>query len=132
MFYFQRVEIPVRILKIPFTKKPIFLYIYFFASALCSNTVVKMVFVANESRVAVGGGEEGGGVEGGGKESAAPGGLVRVYSDPSGADAPTPATFIPYCNMANAQLSFHGHKDAVKFFVSLPGSCQFHLQSHLR
>lgn len=24
------------------------------------------------------------------------------------------------CCMANAQLSFHGHRDAVKFFVSVP------------
>lgn len=28
--------------------------------------------------------------------------------------------FIPHCCMANAQLSFHGHRDAVKFFVSVP------------
>jgi hypothetical protein len=27
------------------------------------------------------------------------------------------ATFIPMCNSSAAQLSFHGHKDAVKFFV---------------
>lgn len=31
-------------------------------------------------------------------------------------------TFIPHCCMANAQLSFHGHRDAVKFFVSVPMS----------
>lgn len=30
-------------------------------------------------------------------------------------------SFIPYCSMAQAQLSFHGHKDAVKFFVAVPG-----------
>ncbi|EFX78867.1 hypothetical protein DAPPUDRAFT_305108 [Daphnia pulex] len=29
-------------------------------------------------------------------------------------------SFIPYCSMAQAQLSFHGHKDAVKFFVAVP------------
>lgn len=29
-------------------------------------------------------------------------------------------SFIPKCCMANAQLSFHGHRDAVKFFVSVP------------
>ncbi|XP_055689696.1 JNK-interacting protein 3 isoform X2 [Lutzomyia longipalpis] len=28
--------------------------------------------------------------------------------------------FIPRCFMANAQLSFHGHRDSVKFFVSVP------------
>lgn len=32
----------------------------------------------------------------------------------------TPTNFIPRCCMANAQLSFHGHRDAVKFFVSVP------------
>ena len=34
----------------------------------------------------------------------------------------TAETFIPYCTMAQAQLSFHGHRDAVKFFVSVPGN----------
>ncbi|XP_066147716.1 JNK-interacting protein 3 isoform X2 [Euwallacea fornicatus] len=28
---------------------------------------------------------------------------------------------IPYCTMAHAQLSFHGHRDNVKFFVAVPG-----------
>lgn len=28
---------------------------------------------------------------------------------------------IPYCSMAHAQLSFHGHRDAVRFFVAVPG-----------
>ncbi|XP_064636506.1 C-Jun-amino-terminal kinase-interacting protein 4-like isoform X7 [Lineus longissimus] len=50
-----------------------------------------------------------------------PGGCIRVYSD-SRTDSVTPASFIPYCSMAQAQLSFHGHKDAVKFFVAVPGS----------
>ena len=49
-----------------------------------------------------------------------PGGLVRVYSD-NKTDNVTPASFIPYCTMAQAQLSFHGHRDAVKFFVAVPG-----------
>ena len=49
-----------------------------------------------------------------------PGGIVRVYSDTQ-TDNVTPGTFIPYCSMAQAQLSFHGHRDAVKFFVSVPG-----------
>jgi len=48
-----------------------------------------------------------------------PGAAVRVYSNDS---LDTMATsFIPYCSMANAQLSFHGYKQAVKFFVSVPG-----------
>ncbi|XP_041356747.1 C-Jun-amino-terminal kinase-interacting protein 4-like isoform X3 [Gigantopelta aegis] len=53
-----------------------------------------------------------------------PGGVVRVYSD-SGTDNVTPSSFIPYCSMAQAQLSFHGHKDAVKFFVAVPAVGKF-------
>ncbi|XP_054614492.1 sperm associated antigen 9a isoform X3 [Dunckerocampus dactyliophorus] len=49
-----------------------------------------------------------------------PGGAVRVYSD-DGADGVLPASFVPYCSMAHAQLCFHGHRDAVKFFVTVPG-----------
>lgn len=30
--------------------------------------------------------------------------------------------------MANAQLSFHGHRDAVKFFVSVPMQSQSEIQ----
>lgn len=30
--------------------------------------------------------------------------------------------YVPYCTMAHAQLSFHGHRDAVKFFVAVPGN----------
>jgi len=36
--------------------------------------------------------------------------------------APIPGSYVPYCTMAHAQLSFHGHRDAVKFFVSVPGN----------
>ncbi len=55
-----------------------------------------------------------------------PGGVIRVYSDNSN-DSVTPGTFIPYCSMAKAQLSFHGHRDAVKFFVAVPGTDQVHV-----
>ena len=48
-----------------------------------------------------------------------PGGPVRVYTDRK--DRVSLGSFIPYCGMAQAQLSFHGHRDAVKFFVSVPG-----------
>ncbi|KAB7494570.1 C-Jun-amino-terminal kinase-interacting protein 4 [Armadillidium nasatum] len=48
-----------------------------------------------------------------------PGGVVRVYTDNH--DHVTAGSFIPYCSMAQAQLSFHGHRDAVKFFVAVPG-----------
>ncbi|XP_072930761.1 JNK-interacting protein 3 isoform X3 [Epargyreus clarus] len=41
--------------------------------------------------------------------------LVRARSaSPTGA--------IPWCSMAHAQLSFHGHRDAVTFFVAVPGA----------
>ncbi|XP_049784106.1 C-Jun-amino-terminal kinase-interacting protein 4 isoform X5 [Schistocerca cancellata] len=49
-----------------------------------------------------------------------PGVGVRLYTDNS--CKITPGSFIPYCSMAQAQLSFHGHRDAVKFFVAVPGS----------
>ncbi|CAJ0943019.1 unnamed protein product, partial [Mesorhabditis belari] len=53
-----------------------------------------------------------------------PGGLVRVYKNadlPDSAKEKNGELFIPYCNLSNAQLSFHGHKDSVKFFISVPG-----------
>lgn len=48
------------------------------------------------------------------------GGVIHVYSD-NGAEKSS-GSFIPYCSMAQAQLCFHGHRDAVKFFVSVPGN----------
>ncbi|KAJ7357660.1 C-Jun-amino-terminal kinase-interacting protein [Desmophyllum pertusum] len=55
--------------------------------------------------------------------SGGPGGAVRVYSN-EGKDGEVPrgSSFMPYCSMVNAQLSFHGHRDSVKFFVAVPGS----------
>ncbi|CAG9856362.1 unnamed protein product [Phyllotreta striolata] len=50
------------------------------------------------------------------KRASTPGGVVRV-SQP-----PLPGSFVPYCTMAHAQLSFHGHRDNVKFFVAVPGN----------
>uniref|UniRef100_A0A7N6F9X9 C-Jun-amino-terminal kinase-interacting protein 4 n=1 Tax=Anabas testudineus TaxID=64144 RepID=A0A7N6F9X9_ANATE len=49
-----------------------------------------------------------------------PGSAVRVYGDDS-SDCAIPGSFVPYCSMAHAQLCFHGHRDAVKFFVTVPG-----------
>uniref|UniRef100_A0A672PPU0 C-Jun-amino-terminal kinase-interacting protein 3 n=1 Tax=Sinocyclocheilus grahami TaxID=75366 RepID=A0A672PPU0_SINGR len=46
------------------------------------------------------------------------GGVIHVYADDSNSEK---SSFIPYCSMAQAQLCFHGHRDAVKFFVSVPG-----------
>ncbi|XP_026318696.1 C-Jun-amino-terminal kinase-interacting protein 4-like isoform X2 [Hyposmocoma kahamanoa] len=41
--------------------------------------------------------------------------LVRARST-------SPTGTIPWCSMAHAQLSFHGHRDAVTFFVAVPGA----------
>ncbi|XP_032359186.1 C-Jun-amino-terminal kinase-interacting protein 4 isoform X6 [Etheostoma spectabile] len=49
-----------------------------------------------------------------------PGSAVRVYGDDR-SDKVTAGTFVPYCSMAHAQLCFHGHRDAVKFFTAVPG-----------
>ena len=46
--------------------------------------------------------------------STKPGSVVRVYDQPV-------SNYIPYCSMNSAQLSFHGYRDAVKFFVAVPG-----------
>uniref|UniRef100_A0A3B4WD75 C-Jun-amino-terminal kinase-interacting protein 4 n=1 Tax=Seriola lalandi dorsalis TaxID=1841481 RepID=A0A3B4WD75_SERLL len=54
-----------------------------------------------------------------------PGGVVQVYGDDSG-DKVTAGTFVPYCSMAHAQLCFHGHRDAVKFFTAVPGKHSGH------
>ncbi|KAM4820278.1 C-Jun-amino-terminal kinase-interacting protein 3 isoform 5-T5 [Thomomys bottae] len=53
-------------------------------------------------------------------EGTRPGGVIHVYGD-DGSDR-SASSFIPYCSMAQAQLCFHGHRDAVKFFVSVPGN----------
>lgn len=49
---------------------------------------------------------------------------VKVYSEPKTQEI-TPSSFIPYCSMAHAQLSVHGFRDSVKFFVSVPGKLIF-------
>ncbi|XP_058142655.1 C-Jun-amino-terminal kinase-interacting protein 3 isoform X6 [Dasypus novemcinctus] len=53
-------------------------------------------------------------------EGGRPGGVIHVYGDDS--SDKSASSFIPYCSMAQAQLCFHGHRDAVKFFVSVPGN----------
>lgn len=50
----------------------------------------------------------------------APGAVIRVYTDAT-SDKVLPGSFIPHCSMAQAQLSFHGHRDSVKFFAAVPG-----------
>ena len=47
-----------------------------------------------------------------------PGTVVRVGNE-TGKD-------VPFCSMSQAQLSFHGHRDAVKFFVAVPGNTLIH------
>ncbi|CAF1350636.1 unnamed protein product [Adineta ricciae] len=44
-----------------------------------------------------------------------PGSVVRIT------DQTPSSNYVPYCSMNNAQLSFHGYRDAVKFFVAVPG-----------
>ncbi|KAK7096832.1 hypothetical protein V1264_003887 [Littorina saxatilis] len=84
------------------------------------NGVIISVPLSENNKQAVmgtGGGGPSGAPSGG---SGRPGGVIRVYTNTQ-TDSVTPGTFIPYCSMAQAQLSFHGHKDAVKFFVAVPG-----------
>ncbi|KAK9305348.1 hypothetical protein QLX08_003604 [Tetragonisca angustula] len=57
-------------------------------------------------------------VQAGNAKGDAPGVGVRIFASERGV---TPGSFIPYCSMAHAQLSFHGHRDAVKMFVAVPG-----------
>ncbi|XP_070157086.1 C-Jun-amino-terminal kinase-interacting protein 4 isoform X5 [Polyergus mexicanus] len=57
-------------------------------------------------------------IQTGGNKGDAPGVGVRIFASERGV---TPGSFIPYCSMAHAQLSFHGHRDAVKMFVAVPG-----------
>ena len=40
--------------------------------------------------------------------------------------------YIPYCNLSQAQLSFHGHKDSVKFFLAVPGAPSSEEEAELR
>ena len=60
------------------------------------------------------------------------GGVLHAYSNvpdtavkPSGSgnDVGNVGGRLPYCYMAQAQLSFHGHRDAVKFFAAVPCKC---------
>ncbi|ESO04705.1 hypothetical protein HELRODRAFT_99599 [Helobdella robusta] len=50
-----------------------------------------------------------------------PGVMVRVYGGVKNDDV-YPGSFVPYCSVSQVQLSFHGHKEAVKFLVALPGN----------
>ena len=58
--------------------------------------------------------------------AALPGSIVRVGateangSSGGGTAAAQDGLRVPYCNLADAQFSFHGHRDAIKFFLSVP------------
>lgn len=43
-----------------------------------------------------------------------PGSVVRVNSSEQTNNK------IPYCNLSESQFSFHGHRNAIKFFLSVP------------
>lgn len=43
-----------------------------------------------------------------------PGQVVKISSSSESNE------IIPYCNLVDSQFSFHGHRDAVKFFLSVP------------
>lgn len=47
-----------------------------------------------------------------------PGTGVRVSADPDNTD--TKNSHIPYCNLSESQFSFHGHRNAIKFFLNVP------------
>lgn len=55
----------------------------------------------------------------------APGSAVRVTTaTTTTANETTPGgdqlSNVPYCNLSEAQFSFHGHRDAIKFFLNVP------------
>lgn len=49
-----------------------------------------------------------------------PGGVVRLYGDAKN-ESFSSTNLIPYCSMAQSQVSFHGHKDRVVFLLNVPG-----------
>jgi len=58
--------------------------------------------------------------------SGRPGGVVRIYGNDNASDGSSSGGLIPYCSISHAQISYHGYRDAVKFFVAVPGTagCQ--------
>uniref|UniRef100_A0AAF5DB23 RH1 domain-containing protein n=1 Tax=Strongyloides stercoralis TaxID=6248 RepID=A0AAF5DB23_STRER len=43
----------------------------------------------------------------------------EIYSDPS-TERVAASSFIPYCDMEQAQVSYHGHKDSIRFLLPIP------------
>jgi len=60
-----------------------------------------------------------------------PGGVVRVYGDEHSDGDGSSTGLIPYCCISQAQLSYHGYKDAVKFFVAVPGAAFCSYTDHI-
>ncbi len=52
--------------------------------------------------------------------TAVPGSIVRVGGKATGDEQPAVDSRVPFCNLTDAQFSFHGHRDAIKFFLSVP------------
>ena len=46
-----------------------------------------------------------------------PGTIVRINQ---GIENQPIGSILPYCNLSDSQFSFHGHRDSVKFFLSVP------------
>lgn len=64
------------------------------------------------------------GEEGAGAGAAAGTGTgTEANTEPERAIAP--ATFLPLVNADEVHMSFHGHRDVVKFFVAVPGEKNF-------
>ncbi|XP_075991589.1 JNK-interacting protein syd isoform X3 [Anticarsia gemmatalis] len=59
--------------------------------------------------------------EGSSRDSTGPQPSTSRAVTQAGSTATCPTGNIPWCSMAHAQLSFHGHRDAVTFFVAVPG-----------
>ena len=62
-------------------------------------------------------GESGGGKKLSSSSSALSGSVGRVSGSKSSDELDAN---VPYCNLADAQFSFHGHRDAIKFFLNVP------------
>ncbi len=50
-----------------------------------------------------------------------PGNIVRINS--------VEQSKLPYCNLSESQFSFHGHRNAIKFFLSVPSEAFQRLKS---
>uniref|UniRef100_A0A2K5D519 Sperm associated antigen 9 n=1 Tax=Aotus nancymaae TaxID=37293 RepID=A0A2K5D519_AOTNA len=98
----------------PYVSKMLGYFVLFYSAWLCTGAVIGYP-LTSASGVAGTIANKTSGVPGN-----RPGSVIRVYGDEN-SDKVTPGTFIPYCSMAHAQLCFHGHRDAVKFFVAVPG-----------